>query len=193
MVKQNLSGRFSPQRRPSIKECAHSTAFSRIENLTNAFDDDEVYKDDEVFLPQEPIEKSIQKSSDVKKDMQPQQSSGLWSLMTSVMSLRKGSISKASTKNDSNIFVDTNSNSIIKRCASIAGSLVRSKPLVDESELSSLKRKRTYTTDNQSTSAFLSQLNNSDAVSPTSDSFNTSSKRFRINGRRPIDRMHLNS
>lgn len=64
---------------------------------------------------------------------------------------------------------------------------------MDESELSSLKRKRTYTTDNHSTSAYLAQLNSSDAVSPTSDSFNTSSKRFRIQGRLPIDRMRINS
>lgn len=70
--------------------------------------------------------------------------------------------------------------------------MVRPKPLVDENELNSLKRKRTYTTDNQSTSSYLAQLNNSEATSPTSD-FNTSSKRFRIQGRRPIDRMRLNS
>ncbi|XP_065363912.1 mitosis initiation protein fs(1)Ya [Calliphora vicina] len=196
LVKQNLSGRFSPLRRPSIKECAHSTAFSRIENITTDFDDDvDVIDDenDEVFLPEEP-DKSLQKSSDVKKTIEPQQSSGLWSLMTSVMRLpsRKGSNPKESPKNDSYVLVDANSNSIIKRCASIAGSLVRSKPLVDENELSSLKRKRTYTTDNQSTSAYLSQLNNSEATSPTSD-LNTSSKRFRIHARRPIDRMRLNS
>ncbi|KAM7350195.1 female sterile (1) Young arrest isoform 1-T2 [Cochliomyia hominivorax] len=192
LVKQNLSGRFSPLRRPSIKECAHSTAFSRIENITMDFDDDaEGDVDDEVFLPKQPG-KSLQRSDNIKNNNEPQQSSGLWSLMTSVMRLpsRKGSNSKDSPKNES--FVDVNSNSIIKRCASIAGSLVRTKPLVDENELSSLKRKRTYTTDNQSASAYLSQLNNSEATSPTSD-FNTSSKRFRIQGRRPIDRMRLNN
>lgn len=69
--------------------------------------------------------------------------------------------------------------------------MVRHKPLEDENEFGSMKRKRTYTTDNQLTSAYLAQLNNSEDSSPTSD-FNTS-KRFRIQGRRPIDRMRLNS
>lgn len=129
LVKQNLSGRFSPLRRPSIKECAHSTAFSRIENITIDFDDEaegDVIddEDDEVFLPKE-MEKSEKSTVEVKKSNEPQQSSGLWSLMTSVMRLpsRKGSSSnsKESPKNDSYVLVDANSNSIIKRCASIAG------------------------------------------------------------------------
>lgn len=70
---------------------------------------------------------------------------------------------------------------------------MRPKPLVSENELSSLKRKRTFTTSEQSTSSYLAQLHNSDATSPNSDSFNTSTKRFRIQGRRPIDRMRMNS
>lgn len=71
--------------------------------------------------------------------------------------------------------------------------MVRPKPLIDEDEMQSLKRKRTFTMDEQSTSAFLSHLNNSEMTSPNSDSFNTSSKRFRIQGRRPINRMRYNS
>lgn len=221
LVKQNLSGRFSPPRRPSIKECAHSTAFSRIENITDTFDAND-YDDndieDEVFAPEEPINQPLRKTEEPTKGKNNQ--SGIWSIMSSVMRLpsRKGSTtnSNCSPQNESAVLTDANSNSIIKRCASIAGkffvrllmgvltntytsiyillgSLVRPKPLVSENELSSLKRKRTFTTSEQSTSSYLAQLHNSDATSPNSDSFNTSTKRFRIQGRRPIDRMRMNS
>ncbi|XP_073831981.1 female sterile (1) Young arrest isoform X2 [Musca autumnalis] len=196
LVPQNLSGRFSsPARKPaSLKECAHSTAFSRIENLTDTFDANDDELEDEVFAPEEPVKQ--QNNRQPEDDMKNKQNqSGIWSIMSSVMRLpsRKGSNPKCSPKNESSILTtDANSNSIIKRCASIAGSLVRSKPLVDENELSSLKRKRTFTTSEQSTSSYLAQLHNSEATSPT-ESFNTSSKRFRIQPRRPIDRMRMNS
>ncbi|XP_019895239.1 mitosis initiation protein fs(1)Ya isoform X2 [Musca domestica] len=195
LVPQNLNGRFSPPvRRPtSLKDCAHSTAFSRIENLTDTFDTNDDDIEDEVFAAEEPVKQSGNRNLDDIKNKQNQ--SGIWSIMSSVMRLpsRKGSNPKCSPKNESSVLAtDANSNSIIKRCASIAGSLVRSKPLVDENELSSLKRKRTFTTSEQSTSAYLAKLHSSEATSPT-DSFNTSSKRFRIQPRRPIDRMRMNS
>lgn len=123
LVKQNLTGRFSPLRRPSIRECAQSTAFSRIENITNAFNiEDDI--DDDVFLPDESDEQHV--TQDIIKDLKPQQTGGLWSRMTSAMRLpsRKGSNSKDITKNDSKLLVDANSNSIIKRCASIAGMII---------------------------------------------------------------------
>ncbi|XP_013103269.2 mitosis initiation protein fs(1)Ya [Stomoxys calcitrans] len=195
LVPQNLSGRFSSPRRPSIKECAHSTAFSRIENITDTFDGNAYNEiEDEVFVTEE-SQKPARKLEEAKSK-QNHSHSGLWSIMSSVMRLpsRRGSNSKVSPKNASPLQTDANSNSIIKRCASIAGSLVRSKPLVDENEMNTLKRKRTFTTHEQSTSSYLSQLHNSDAASPpSSDGLNTSSKRFRIQGRRPIDRMRMNS
>ncbi|XP_061388954.1 mitosis initiation protein fs(1)Ya-like [Musca vetustissima] len=200
LIPQNLNGRFSPPiRKPtSLKDCAHSTAFSRIENLTDTFDANDDDIEDEVFIADEPVVKQKQSSHQIPDDIKSKQNqSGIWSIMSSVMRLpsRKGSNpSKCSPNNESSMLAttDANSNSIIKRCASIAGSLVRSKPLVDENELSSLKRKRTFTTSEQSTSAYLAQLHNSEATSPT-ESFNTSSKRFRIQPRRPIDRMRMNS
>ena len=130
LVKKNLRGCFASLRRPSIKECAHSTAFSRIEQVASTFDDDYIdvtdnNYDDEVFLPEE-CENSAQKTGDISKNNEPQQSGGLWSFMSSVMRLplRKGSQSKdVSKKTDSHGVTSANSNSIIKRCASIAGIL----------------------------------------------------------------------
>ena len=72
--------------------------------------------------------------------------------------------------------------------------MVHSDPIVDANDLYSLKRKRSYTTDGQSTSDPIPQLQNSEDTSPESEmKFNISSKRFRIQGRRPIDRMRVNS
>lgn len=125
LVKQNLNGRFSKLRKPSLKECAHSTAFSRIDNLTmdsvGSPEDVEDYED-EVFATDE-NDVPVAKPEEIKKSNQANSTGGLWSIMSSVMgiSTRKASFAKSSSKNESSVLIDANSNSIVKRCASIAG------------------------------------------------------------------------
>jgi len=102
----------------------------------------------------------------------------LWSLMTSMMRLpaslrgEKDTESRDLDQDKENAV----SVSLIRRCASIAGSLVRpsGKESSSMEDNQSLKRKRTQTLDNQYCSP----------MSPSS-----SSKRYRIRPREPIERM----
>ncbi|XP_004535341.1 mitosis initiation protein fs(1)Ya [Ceratitis capitata] len=107
-------------------------------------------------------------------------------LLGSVMRLRTGK-GPAVEKTETQGSKDCHSNSVIKRCASIAGSLIRTQSLADEDEqMHNQKRKRSYTTD---TKTGANQTRHySDPLSPTMEN-TLRTKRFRIQGRKPIDRM----
>ncbi|XP_037937659.1 mitosis initiation protein fs(1)Ya [Teleopsis dalmanni] len=173
-VPRNLSEKLSPRKkRPLIDDCAQIPTYNHIGSLSVDYDDD-------VFLP------DIKNyGTDKNKDPSPSATTGagrLWSFMSSVIRLPS-----FTGKRETNDDYDNNKHSLLKRCASIAGSLVRPKPLVDEEHLQSFKRKRTHTLDNQY------QLDMGDPIkSPNADGCSVSSKRFRIYGRKPIDRMRVN-
>ncbi|XP_067635245.1 mitosis initiation protein fs(1)Ya-like [Eurosta solidaginis] len=82
------------------------------------------------------------------------------------------------------------SSSLIKRCASLAGTLVRSHSLTDkEEEFRHQKRKRCYTTEGKLLLNAPSEYSHySDPLSPTTEN-SLRTKRFRIHGRKPIGRM----
>ncbi|KAH8287459.1 hypothetical protein KR054_007893 [Drosophila jambulina] len=178
IVARQLSGEFSPNKerakeapltskspplerprpRPPLRECQQSKAFSGVQEVGGPEDDE-----DEVFLPT---------NASTRNDKKQEPSTGrLWSLMSSMMRL------PASLRGDKET-AGTGSGSLIRRCASIAGSLVRpvSRDAVEKEDVHPLKRKRTQTLDNQY---------NSD-LSPSSAS---TSKRYRIRPRDPIERM----
>ncbi|KAH8280674.1 hypothetical protein KR018_002225, partial [Drosophila ironensis] len=164
-----------PKPRPPLRECRQAKAFSGVQDLPgrsaseeNTEPESEAYGDEEeVFLPT---------NASTRNDRKQQGASGgLWSLMSSMIRL------PASLRGDGHKPKDAcsapPSGSLIRRCASIAGSLVR--PArgdgAGNEDGQSLKRKRTQTLDNQ-------------YCSPLSPSVN-SSKRYRIRPREPIERM----
>ncbi|KAH8343093.1 hypothetical protein KR059_005044, partial [Drosophila kikkawai] len=175
-VARQLSGEFSPSKekaheaqpppppprprpRPPLRDCQQSKTFSGVQDVGEQEDDD-----DEVFLPT---------NASTRNDKKQGQGQGLWSLVSSVMRL------PASLRGDKeNSGPSSGSGSLIRRCASIAGSLVRpaSRDAGEKDDVHPLKRKRTQTLDNQY---------NSD-LSPSSGS---TSKRYRIRPRDPIERM----
>ncbi|XP_017870391.1 PREDICTED: mitosis initiation protein fs(1)Ya [Drosophila arizonae] len=174
IVPRQLSGQFmaetkraerprpqGPRARPPLRVCHHQKSFSCVQDIGS---DDE----DEIFLPN-----SASTQNDKKRQGR------LWSLVSSVMrlpqTLRTDPNSNAGDKE--NIPSTSNSGSLIRRCASIAGSLVRTIHSHDDADLQSLKRKRTQTLDNASCTQ----------MSPSN-----SSKRLRIQARKPIERMRNN-
>lgn len=177
-VARQLSGEFSPKKekakesvpnlispplqrprpRPPLRECRQAKAFSGVQDVGEPGDDE-----DEVFLPT---------NASTRNDKKQEPGTGrLWSLMSTMMRL------PASLRGDKEN-AGSGSGSLIRRCASIAGSLVRpaSRDTSEKDDAHTLKRKRTQTLDNQY---------NSD-LSPSSGS---TSKRYRIRPRDPIERM----
>lgn len=160
-----------PRPRPPLRACHYQKSFSCVQDIGSDEDEDE----DEVFLPN-----SASTHNDKKRQGR------LWSLMSSVMRLPKTlrtdhnanggdkeNIPSTSTST-SNSNSNSNPGSLIRRCASIAGSLVRTIHSQDDADMQSLKRKRTQTLDNASRTQ----------ISPSN-----SSKRLRIQPRKPIERM----
>ncbi|KAH8408967.1 hypothetical protein KR009_004653, partial [Drosophila setifemur] len=184
IVPRQLSGDFSPRKeqlrgekrlasssppperprlRPPLRECRPSRVFSGVQDLGEPEDDE-----DEVFLPT---------NASTRNDKKQEPGTGrLWSLMSSMMRLPASL--RGDRDKDSSNKENPSSGSLIRRCASIAGSLVRTSkgdPSV-MGDIQSLKRKRTQTLDNQ----YCSQ----NQMSPAS-----SSKRYRIRAREPLERM----
>ncbi|KAH8246435.1 hypothetical protein KR026_011450, partial [Drosophila bipectinata] len=174
IVPRQLSGEFSPKKeaeakkdlvvarpkpRPPLRECRQAKAFSGVQDMPAEPDDDE----DEVFLPT---------NASTRKEKKPEPGTGsIWSLMSSMIRL------PASLRGDKDANKENASGSLIRRCASIAGSLVRptrGDSIDKDEDVQSLKRKRTQTLDNQ-------------YCSPRSPS--SSCKRYRIRPREPIERM----
>ncbi|KAH8265850.1 hypothetical protein KR038_005179, partial [Drosophila bunnanda] len=150
-----------PKPRPPLRECQQAKAFSGVQDVGETEDDE-----DEVFLPTD---------ASTRNDKKQEPGTGrLWSLMSSMMRL------PASLRGDKEN-ATTVSGSLIRRCASIAGSLVRpgSRDGGEKADAHPLKRKRTQTLDSQY---------NTD-LSPSSAS---TSKRYRIRPRDPIERMRQN-
>ncbi|EDX01332.1 mitosis initiation protein fs(1)Ya [Drosophila yakuba] len=160
-----------PRVRPPLRECRQQRVFSGVQDVGEPEDEEE----DEVFRP-------TNASTCNDKKLEAPNSGRLWSLMTSMMRLpaslrgeREKDQDKEMDRGREADKENAGSGSLIRRCASIAGSLVR--PSAKDSAMadhSSLKRKRTQTLDNQ----YCSQM------SPSS-----SSKRYRIRPRDPIERM----
>ncbi|XP_053949650.1 mitosis initiation protein fs(1)Ya [Anastrepha ludens] len=98
-------------------------------------------------------------------------------LLGSVMRLNPKRKSTAKEKIETPPAENIRSDSLIKRCASIAGSLIRTQSLIDEAQLQNQKRKRSYTMDPRSVAVIQNSQNSS------------GTKRFRIQGRKPIERM----
>ncbi|KAH8276724.1 hypothetical protein KR044_002145, partial [Drosophila immigrans] len=162
---------LGPRARPPLHDCHRQKTFSCVQDV----DSDEEYQE-EVFLPN-----SASTHNDIRKRTASTSSAEpgrLWSLMSSMMRLPatfKGDADKENAGSTST------SGSLIRRCASIAGSLVRTMHGQDEDrDVQSMKRKRTQTLDSQ----YSTQL----ASSPSS----SSSKRLRIQPRKPIERMRTN-
>ncbi|XP_055853936.1 mitosis initiation protein fs(1)Ya [Episyrphus balteatus] len=126
-------------------------------------DDDD---DDEVFVEEKKPERSR---------------SRLWNLVASVIRLPSlnGVAGQEDTRSKDETELYDNSTSIIRRCASFAGSFGRQKAVDEDEEGKAIKRKRTYTNDFN-----FSKGNHTDVDFACSDP-----KRFRIHGRMPIQRM----
>ncbi|EDV45674.1 mitosis initiation protein fs(1)Ya [Drosophila erecta] len=161
-----------PRARPPLRECRQQRVYSGVQDVGEPEDADaDAEEEDEVFRP-------TNASTRNDKKLDAPNSGRLWSLMTSMMRLpaslrgeREKDMDRDTDKDKEN---KENSGSLIRRCASIAGSLVR--PSARDSAVEdhqSLKRKRTQTLDNQYC-----------PMSPSS-----SSKRYRIRPREPIERM----
>ncbi|XP_022230485.2 mitosis initiation protein fs(1)Ya [Drosophila obscura] len=156
-----LSPPERPRARPPLRECHKLKTFSGVQDLPVGQSPEE--DEDEVFLPT---------NASTRKDKKRDQGTGrLWSIMSTMMRLpAKLRGDKNDKENKEN---NGSSGSLIKRCASIAGSLVRTSTR-DADDVQPLKRKRTQTLDNPYCNS----------MSPSS-----SSKRYRIRPREPIERM----
>ncbi|XP_016981224.1 mitosis initiation protein fs(1)Ya [Drosophila rhopaloa] len=153
-----------PRARPPLRECRQKRVFSGVQDVGCEPEDED--EEDEVFRP-------TNASTRNDKKQEGASSGRLWSLMSSMM--RLPATLRGEKEKDQENKENAGSGSLIRRCASIAGSLVR--PGAKESSMEdnqSLKRKRTQTLDNQYCSP----------LSPSS-----SSKRYRIRSREPIERM----
>ncbi|XP_060662737.1 mitosis initiation protein fs(1)Ya [Drosophila nasuta] len=161
---------LGPRARPPLRACHHQKTFSCVQDVPS----DNEYDDEEVFLPN-----SASTHNDNKKRAASSSNAEpgrLWSLMSSVMRLPATLRTDADKENAPS----STSGSLIRRCASIAGSLVRTMHgQDDDTDVQSMKRKRTQTLDNQ----YINHLSSSPA---------RSSKRVRIQPRKPIERMRTN-
>ncbi|XP_034490157.1 mitosis initiation protein fs(1)Ya [Drosophila innubila] len=180
IVPRQLSGQFSPKKlqppvsrplgpraRPPLRVCYNQKAFSCVQDVES---------DDEVFLPNSASTHNDKKSTTAVSQSEPGR---LWSLMSSVMRL-PATLKTDRSVDKENTSTNSTSGSLIRRCASIAGSLVRTIHSQDDAEdIQSMKRKRTQTLDNQ--------YRDRGHTSPAS-----SSKRLRIQPRKPIERMRNN-
>lgn len=158
-----------PRARPPLRTCQNLKSFSGVQDVES--------DEEEVFLPNGASTQNDKKT----------ESGRLWSIMSSVMRLPsalRGSDRNASSLDKENTIGPNDSSgstSLIRRCASIAGSLVRTKHVHDDfADGQPMKRKRTQTLDSQ-----YSHSSTHHPMSPPS----SSSKRLRIQPRKPIDRM----
>ncbi|XP_052849337.1 mitosis initiation protein fs(1)Ya [Drosophila gunungcola] len=158
-----------PRARPPLRECRQKRVFSGVQDVgCGPEEEGEEDEEDEVFRP-------TNASTRNDKKQEGASSGRLWSLMSSMMRLPASLRSEKDKDQDQDNKENAGSGSLIRRCASIAGSLVR--PSAKEYSMEdnqTLKRKRTQTLDNQYCSP----------LSPSS-----SSKRYRIRPREPIERM----
>ncbi|XP_030378566.1 mitosis initiation protein fs(1)Ya [Scaptodrosophila lebanonensis] len=161
-----------PRPRPPLRKCNQYAAFSSAQDFDGQTKSDD---NDDVFMPTSASTHN-EKVSTVQEGGQG--AGRFWSLMTSVIRLPAKLRGSSSDKENS----ASGTGSLIKRCASIAGSFVRTRP--DEAAIQSLKRKRTQTLDTH----YTNYNSYCATMSPAS-----SSKRFRIQPRKPIDRMRFNS
>ncbi|XP_034671173.1 mitosis initiation protein fs(1)Ya [Drosophila subobscura] len=159
-----------PRARPPLRDCHKVRAFSGVQDLpvgqSLGVEEDE----DDVFLPT---------NASTRKDRKRDQGTGrLWSIMSTMMrlpaTLRGDKNDRENKENNGPSGSGSASGSLIRRCASIAGSLVRTSSRDGDDE-PPLKRKRTQTLDNNQYCT---------SMSPSS-----SSKRYRIRPREPIERM----
>ncbi|KAM8718481.1 hypothetical protein ACLKA7_001652 [Drosophila subpalustris] len=177
IIPRQLSGEFSPNKirppvqrpqgpraRPPLRACYNQKAFSCVQDVES---------DEEVFLPNSASTHNDKKCTTTSSVSQSEPGR-LWSLMSSVMRL-PATLRSDRTADKEN--TSSTSGSLIRRCASIAGSLVRTMNTHDDPDMQSMKRKRTQTLDNQY----------SIHTSPAG-----SSKRLRIQPRKPIERMRNN-
>ncbi|XP_068159585.1 mitosis initiation protein fs(1)Ya [Drosophila tropicalis] len=193
IIPRQLSGQFSPRdlpalepppldrprRRPPLRECQAFKTFSDI-SVAATTNSETIDDDEEVFLPTNASTRNDRTSSD-------QGIGRLWSLMSTVM--RLPATREKGDKENQNPNPLPAAGSLLRRCASIAGSFVRSRAGDNDNkgddddggDMQTLKRKRTQTLD--------SHQYGSTSTSPLSPLPGTSSKRYRIQPRRPIERM----
>ncbi|KAH8386648.1 hypothetical protein KR093_001718 [Drosophila rubida] len=164
---------LGPRARPPLRACHHQKTFSCVQDVHSEDDEEE-----EVFLPNSASTHNDNKKRSASSTV-GEPGGRLWSLMSSVMRLPATLRSDRNDADKENM--NSTSGSLIRRCASIAGSLVRTMHGQDDDDhdMQSMKRKRTQTLDNQ--------YSNTQLSSPSS-----SSKRVRIQSRKPIERMRTN-
>lgn len=188
IVPRQLTGQFSPEKkkappaqsmqrpqgpraRQPLRTCHTQKSFSGVQDVET----DEEEGEEEVFLPN-----GASTHNDKKTE-----TGRLWSIMSSVMrlpaTLRGSDRNSSSVDKENTISPNSDgSKSLIRRCASIAGSLVRTIHVHDDfADGQPMKRKRTQTLDSQYCCSSSTQ-----PMSPSS-----SSKRFRIQPRKPVERM----
>uniref|UniRef100_A0A1A9UEE9 Uncharacterized protein n=1 Tax=Glossina austeni TaxID=7395 RepID=A0A1A9UEE9_GLOAU len=134
------------------------------------------------FTDEEQIER-IEKQPKSKTKNQKQ---SIWSLMSSVIRFPS-----FKDNNQNEICAEINPKPTLKKCASIEGTNVKATDGKDGADIQFAKRKRSNTIASQTNYSLASQPTDIKAISPKGN-LNTSSKRFRIQGRRPLDRMLLN-
>ncbi|XP_011201892.2 mitosis initiation protein fs(1)Ya [Bactrocera dorsalis] len=166
-------------RAPALSKHGRSAAFDRSESITD--------NDNENDAKEHSVTTKHQTSQNTSAALG--RSWSFSALLGSVMRLNSTGKEATPEKIETPSRTDVNSNSIIKRCASIAGSLMRTQSLIDEDEQGrNQKRKRSYTTDVKSISSVDYQRQFRDPVSPSPEKA-LRTKRFRIHGRKPIERM----
>lgn len=167
------------RRIPSLSKQGRGTAFDRSESITD--------NENENDAEEHSINTKHQSNQNNMSVLGRSWSFG--ALLGSVMRLNSTGKVATPEKKRTSPHTDVNSNSIIKRCASMAGSLMRTQSLIEEDEQTrNQKRKRSYTTDMKSVSGIHYPRHYSDPVSPSPEK-SLRTKRFRIHGRKPIERM----
>lgn len=131
--------------------------------VSNNIKNTETELEDDVFHPGQPN----------KIENQPSNVGGLWSIVSSV--IRMASFGKGSASSDDNKETVGQENSLIKRCASFAGYLIRKNSSDDDCQPN--KRRRTSSVTNN----YFEKNSGTDL----------DRKRRRIQGRLPIDRMRF--
>uniref|UniRef100_A0A1B0FGM2 Uncharacterized protein n=1 Tax=Glossina morsitans morsitans TaxID=37546 RepID=A0A1B0FGM2_GLOMM len=134
------------------------------------------------FTDEEQIER-IEKQTKSKAKNEKQ---SIWSLMSSVIRFPS-----FKDNNQNEICAEINPKPTLKKCASIAGTNVKATDGRDGGDIQFAKRKRSNTIASQTNYSLTSQPTGTKAISPKGN-LNASPKRFRIQGRRPLDRMLLN-
>ncbi|XP_055923999.1 mitosis initiation protein fs(1)Ya [Eupeodes corollae] len=161
---ENNNSRFGNQSRKF-----YSMEAQENDKIESSSDYTDIGFDDEVFVEEKKPEPSR---------------SRLWDLVASYIRMPSKNVDTVheNTKSKDDTEFYDNSTSMIRRCASFAGSLVRQKAIHEDDPTKAVKRKRTYTNDFN-----FSKGNNTDI-----DFISSDPKRFRIHGRKPIQRMRCN-